>query len=168
MSDTDEFLEHYGVMGMHWGQRKTTRSERKVIRKDYAALTRKLNVEEYERVRPRIEELEKQARSLSNRYDFDGDDGGGGSTKSAEKAGASYMKKWEQASDLEYKVAPDRARKRAQDMIVKKYGKEKYDDIFNHKQMDSKDVDKMMTIGIVSVGAIAILGISKFVPKNPF
>ena len=98
-------LNHHGVKGMKWGVRKEqssgmSRSEKKALRKDIAGY-RKKQMAAYDKKRQKVEAsgvdnskkikaLEKRAEYLYKKYNFDGDDGGGGKTAADNKAGKEY------------------------------------------------------------------------------
>lgn len=65
--------------------------------------------------------LRDEAYKLTKMYDFDQDDGGGGSTKADREAGARYMKLWDDIEALEEKSSRV-SRDKATQAIVDKYG----------------------------------------------
>ena len=115
---SQDYLMHYGVKGMKWGVRhdknpdgSLTRYGKKQKRKEIAAY-RKKQMAKYETQRKKvlanapdnsekIEKLRKHADDLYNKYEFDGDDGGGGRTAADRKAGAEYMRTWDKIGYLE-------------------------------------------------------------------
>ena len=84
---------------------------------------------------PKIQKLRKQAYALSRKYDFDADDGGGGSTPEAQKAGKKYMQIWDKISDLENQTESYYSRSAHIDwvnkQVVKKYGRKTIDEAYN-------------------------------------
>ena len=71
----------------------------------------------------------KKANALQKKYNFDADDGGGGTTAADKKAGKKYMKIWDEVSYID--DAMDRRRniyaeKKSVDKVISKYGKESY------------------------------------------
>jgi hypothetical protein len=140
-------LCHYGVKGMKWGVRRYQNSDgsltpagkkrygeigpdRKVksrdIKNERHSLRKKYmeQTEEYSKAN----KLKSQAYALAEKYDFDGDDGGGGSTAASRKAGAKYMDLWNDIDALETE-AYTKANKRATNEIIKKYGEKRVNSI---------------------------------------
>ena len=149
---SEDYLMHHGVKGMKWGVRhdknpdgSLTRYGKKQKRKEIAAYRKKQMSKEASRRSyikskapdnsKKIKSLEKQAWDLTKKYDFDMDDGGGGSTPADKKAGAKYMKLWNQISILEDQqegryTHSDHARW-VNSQVLKKYGEKTLTEAYN-------------------------------------
>lgn len=132
----ERYLAHYGILGMKWGvrryqnedgtwtkeglKRRYSRSELKDIRKEKSEYWQKAYKQspDYKKAR----QLEKQAYELARKYNFDGDDGGGGRTKADQAAGRKYMQLWNDIAVLEDNAEVD-ARKETEKHIKDKYGR---------------------------------------------
>lgn len=131
----DNYLVHHGIKGMKWGirryqnedgsltpagKKRYSRDELKSIREDkykYRDKAYKSNPDH-----KKARQLEQQAYDLSNRYDFDADDGGGGSTRASQAAGRKYMQLWDEIALLEDNAEVD-SRKEAEKYVMDKYGR---------------------------------------------
>lgn len=157
------YIEHHGVKGMKWGVRKDPESsgmtgrQKRLKRKEIKAYRNKLLSDpkySYENMKKRvkltaeknqlknktkIEKLTREAQDLARRYDFDQDDGGGGSTRASQKAGKQYINIWNRIEYLESqgdstytqmqhaKYVHDLVNKK----VVKKYGRKTIDEAYN-------------------------------------
>lgn len=163
-------LRHYGINGQKWGVRRwqnadgsfneegkkrygriggkrLSRAQRKAISQDIRSKTNEL-VKNDSRQK-QIEEYYKQMTSLYNKYDFDGDDGGGGSTKASQAAGKKYMELSEKIAMLEDKIRSDALRK-AKTYVDEQYG---------NGSVAAYDAHKKFVTGAVFVGIeLAICG----------
>lgn len=131
----NDYLEHYGIKGMHWGIRRFqnadgsltpagkkryySRDELKGIRADKSIKYKEFLEKDPDYLKAR--KLEKQAYELSNKYDFDADDGGGGTTRADQAAGRKYMSLWDEAFLLD-DSAEVNSRKKVEQYIKDTYG----------------------------------------------
>lgn len=88
-----ESINHSGVRGMRWGQRKSLRQ--KVDKEQRSSIKKRES--DYVKNDPKVNKHLGEARRLANKYDFDQDDGGGGSTKKSQDAGRRYMEHLEKS-----------------------------------------------------------------------
>lgn len=137
----EEYLSHHGIKGQKWGVRRFqnsdgtltaagkkhySRKELKKIRNEKGHL-----IEKFEKNDPRqkrLKEIEKETTRLANNYDFDQDDGGGGTTRADQAAGRKYMQLYDEYALLEDSIS-ETAREKAAKAIVDKYGQEAIDGI---------------------------------------
>lgn len=151
---SDDYLMHYGVKGMKWGVRhdrnpdgSLTRYGKKQKRKEISAY-RKSQINQYESRKAKvkanapdnseqIKKLYKQVSDLATKYDFDQDDGGGGSTPASRKAGAQYMKLWDRIEYLEDQQSGRYTRSDHQryvnNQLLKKYGEKTLTEAYDTK-----------------------------------
>ena len=140
-------LYHAGIKGQRWGVRRfqnkdgsltpegkkrygTAGPETKIKSKTFFEERRMLR-EKYILEDPdhaRTEKYRKQIHELLSKYDFDGDDGGGGSTDADRKAGKKYMELWEKYERLSSEITA-RANKKVTNTLIEKYGEKRVRDI---------------------------------------
>lgn len=98
--ETLYFLEHHGVKGMRWGV-ITKHKERKVVKARRKEIHREENKKADQKTKKETAGLRAQAQALLDKYNFDGDDGGGGRTQADRKAGREYIKIWDKIYQIE-------------------------------------------------------------------
>lgn len=134
-------IQHHGILGQKWGirrfqnvdgsltaagKKRYSRSELKDIRNEKYKY--QSDAEANDPRRKEMARLEKEAYDLASKYDFDQDDGGGGSTEADQAAGRKYWELWEDYGALEDSIEMDSA-KMATDHIIDKYGQTAIDQL---------------------------------------
>lgn len=146
----DDFLAHYGVLGMKWGHRKSKISGKEV--QSYHRAQRKASVQSLNK-KYKVDELRKEANDYARRNHLDYDDGGGGSVK----AGQTYMKKWKKIEDLENRIDQESSKK-ATDSVLQKYGDQGLSQMKKQEHVDAvKDVAMVSAILLgppIAIGAL--------------
>lgn len=128
-------LYHHGVKGQKWGVRRyqnkdgsltpagKKRVSNKQLREERSELRKKYyDMEDHSK----IAKLENEIIELTSKYDFDLDDGGGGTTIASRKAGRHYMELNDKLMDL-YNDMDDRVHKKVTNELINKYGKQRID-----------------------------------------
>ena len=140
-----EELYHHGIKGQRWGVRRyqnedgTLTAEGKkrygtvglkevsldTIEKERRAYREKLTNDSDDM--KKAKSLEDKARALAKKYDFDPDDGGGGSTKESNDAGIKYMELWQEIDRLRkpYTYGGQKyyeSKKKTEEYLTNKYG----------------------------------------------
>ena len=135
----DAYLQHHGIKGQQWGVRRfqnedgtltaegVTRYGRgKTIDREHGSIYKK----EYKRLEKenalKRDQLQNKLFRLIDKYELDGDDGGGGnsekySSKQLERAKAKFWDYSDKIYELDESIKIE-ARKKAHDTIFKKYG----------------------------------------------
>ena len=158
-------LYHYGIEGQKWGVRRWQNSDGsfneegkirygRVSHKQAKQIRNEISnkIRDYTKSDSRnkqVNELYKKASELARKYDFDGDDGGGGSTKASQAAGKKYM-------DINYEIA-ELQRQIRSDSVAKarKYISETY----GANILSAYDKRKKAITGAVFVGIeLALIG----------
>ena len=174
--DNDIKLEHHGIKGQHWGIRRYQNEDGSLTeegKKRYGTIgLKEVSLERIQADRDsymdkisttvenlkKANELEKQARELADKYDFDKDDGGGGSTKESQKAGQKYYELWEEIDRLRYPYEHDdalyeRNKKITNEYLTKKYG------TYRMKMLSIKENAPIVAAGsIFLTGVLAAIG----------
>lgn len=147
---TEQYLAHHCIKGQKWGIRRyqnedgsltpeglkrygsegfdSKKVKNKVIRKERETL-----IDKYTESDPRKakrDALEEKTYELLSKYEFDGDDGGGGRTEADRKAGAKYMELSEQVAQLDREIEASAKEKAAKDLLDK-YGSVKMKSVKN-------------------------------------
>lgn len=136
-------LYHHGVKGQRWGVRRyqnedgslteegkrrygTVGAEKRITYDQYHKDWRQ-SFDAKEKVHKntkQIIKLNKENDDLLNKYDFDADDGGGGSTSADRKAGAKYWKNVEKINELD-KQRTAEVKNYVNNLMLEKYGSER-------------------------------------------
>ena len=179
---SNTYLAHYGILGQKWGKRNGppypldaedhSASERKagwrksiknakyggLSNKEYKIQSRKkrLEYEKNSKINEQIKDLRNRAYDLAEKYDFDGDDGGGGSTKADEKAGKEYMKIWDQIEYLEQK-REDESIKNTEKYFIDKYGQETYSNLVKRRTNISQAKAAAFVAGLWTIMGLLVI-----------
>ena len=168
----EAYLAHHGIKGQKWGIRRFQNEDGSLTReglKRYGTAGPKDKtkvkdirkerwelVEKYSNLDPRrkaVDELEKEAYSLAEKYDFDGDDGGGATTEEGRKAGQRYMELWEQ-HDRDLEDIERQAAQKVNKELLAKYGEKKM------SQLQRGDTARAIGAGAAVVGILVTAPIS--------
>ena len=170
----ENYLVHHGILGMKWGVRKyqnedgtyTEAGKRryfdngmtyKEMKKSYDSDSKRFEEEakndknvqnEIKSMRDRANKKEKEASELYKKYNFDGDDGGGGKTKADQKAGKQYMRLLEQAEDLR-DWADHQGEAYVNKRLLNKYGETS---IKQFKEEQNKRIDRGIKVAAAIIG----------------
>lgn len=127
--DTDAFLEHYGVMGMHWGQRKEPKTSLRTINK------------EFEKTRDdELERLKQKYNLASKRDSLEDYKKKHGLTEFETGTNDKHVdRSYNQLFKLESRIH-DEAYNKAAKAMIEKYGKKRYD------QMQKVQAAKVVTL----------------------
>ena len=128
---TTGFLEHFGVKGMRWGHR---RSEKKLLKSEYRDRYKEALADEERKIASKVDHHLNSAKKLASQYDFDKDDGGGGSTKASRDAGKKYVDHFSSIDRLQLDAERNATRTAVKSM-VDKYGEVKISQILSKRTM---------------------------------
>ena len=133
-------LYHHGVKGQKWGRRRYQNKDgtltpagkqrvkvsNKQLREEQKQLRQQYYETESKSSSAKLKSLYDEVDKLARTYDFDQDDGGGGTSAASRKAGRRYMEIWDEISEIENSI-DYRARQKTGQALVEKYGKERVD-----------------------------------------
>lgn len=148
LTHSDDYLMHYGKLGMKWGRRKaklTVREYNKQRNKTYKDL------EKNHRNTKTVNNLYKRQKNLVENYTFDADDGGGTKTKADKIAAKEYMKNWGKIEALESQRTKE-VSSQVDKVLSKKYGKQTI-----NKVKKTKEFQRNLKIGAAGVAALGLL-----------
>ena len=141
-------LCHYGIKGQRWGVRRFENYDGTLtpegMERYYGKVGKDADVS-YKEIKEyrsntinrlkktdkrlnKIKKLQDKAYALAKKYDFDHDDGGGGSTKESQKAGEKYMEYWDHIEYLEQEIAKD-AVKKGRELTIENFGEKRVSDL---------------------------------------
>ena len=189
-------LVHHGILGMKWGVRryqnpdgslttlgkkrysngmsydeleKSLKTDRRKFRDDYRYDFNSKERKEEDRLVEKREKLNDEAWELYEKYNFDGDDGGGGKTKADQKAGLKYWKLQEQINDLD-QASLGKTNEYVERRIVEKYGKELLDDFKRDQKQKYEEGEKYynnwMNVPLGLIGVAGAVGIGYGIKKG--
>ena len=135
----NDFLIHYGIEGQKWGVRRfqnedgtltaegrTRYGRGKNIDREYGEILRKERNRLEKENQPKIDKLYEQIGRLVDKYELDGDDGGGGNSEkyTDEQLKRAAKKFWDYNNQIEWldQEARNKALTKAKDTVIKKYG----------------------------------------------
>ena len=146
MTDIERELYHHGIKGMKWGVRRYQNADgsltpagkqrakvsNKQLRKESAELRKQYLESERKTSATKLQSLYDKVDELAKNYDFDLDDGGGGSSAASRKAGERYMRTWDKIAEIEETIDYNVAKKTGE-ALIEKYGKERIDRFETHE-----------------------------------
>ena len=136
------YLCHYGILGMKWGQRRA-------LRKEYDRMVDS----EYKTANKKADDLEIKMLNYADKHKLAYDDGGGGTDKQRKAYEKMSQEHWN-LQDKAYMQAKAIAAKK----IVEKYGEKEYRYIQTvDASKTSATVALMFGVPIVALGAISAL-----------
>ena len=152
MSQIQDELMHYGVLGMHWGYsgKQAGRELRKGVHQDRRKMMKQERAKAYKELGIAKKWEDVRAYGVKNHLDLD--DGGGGSLK----AGRHYEKLTIEAGLAEEKMHA-LAKKNTTDRLIKKYGQTKLEAVKKHDMNEQKVIGVSILAGLASVPVIAAL-----------
>lgn len=171
MSDSyyEYYLEHHGIKGQKWGDRKyqyadgsltpegrlrygTVGKNKKIksssLNKERKALTEKLTKKNANYIKS--QELKKEAEKLASNNDFDGEHGG--TSKSSKTSAKKYLDNYAKSDELR-ELAISEAKKEANRIMTKKYGTKRMEDL--EVKNKSKSYAIMSSMAAVPIAVIA-------------
>ena len=179
MSSYNNYLAHHGIKGQKWGVRRYQNEDGTLTeegKRRYGTVgLKEVSLETIEKERQAYREkitnatadmkkakkLEDQAYELAKKYDFDPDDGGGGSTKESQDAGIKYMELWEEIERLRepYTYGGQKYyefKKKTEEYLINKYG------TFRMKMLKTKENGPKIIFGTTVVAALLAGGFAYF------
>ena len=173
MSYNRDYLMHFGIKGQRWGVRRfqnedgtlTNAGKSRYQRgKEYAKERDKIADKELESMRKNSKEYQEALREsnmLLEKYGLDADDGGGGDTEKYDdatlrRAGDRYWQRMTDAELLDDQFM-EKATKKAESQIIKKYGDQALSDIKHYNSMRAVN----WLVGIGGVATAFLLAGSK-------
>ena len=165
-------LVHHGVKGQKWGVRRyqnpdgtLTNAGKRRLGKTIKKEREQLENKEYERLQKEydLDGKMKGAWDYGEKHHLDLDDGGGGS----DRAGSRYLKMWDDIENLD-EQALNNAKKYANEVLTKKYGKETMDYLAKRQEKidNAKIIVGMSSLLAVPIGVLTYL--IGFAPDSPF
>jgi hypothetical protein len=172
-------LYHHGIKGQKWGMRRFQNPDGTLTeagKKRYGIVgLKEVSLDTIEKERREYREkltnsaddmkkakmLEDKARALAKKYDFDPDDGGGGTTKESQDAGAKYMELWQEIDRLRepYSYGGQKYyefKKKTEEYLTNKYG------TFRMNMLKTKENAPKIAFGATTVAALLAAGYAHF------
>lgn len=164
----NDSLVHHGIKGQKWGIRRYQNEDGTYTeegRERYGIGSKNPTSKQIKRLKSDLKETythehplykkmqsyANKANALAEKYDFDGDDGGGGTTKADQKAGEKYMEYWDKYDEISEKISQDITEKVNKELIDK-YGSE----TINSYKIKENIKAGAAIVGYLGVGAVVL------------